>query len=40
MTMNQLRGPAFPPKSGQGSLTGIGLPNNAPAQGARARDDQ
>src|SRR5882672_5873994 len=33
MTMGQLRGPAFPPKSGQGSLTGIGLPNNAPAQG-------
>lgn len=40
MTMSQLRGPAFPPKSGQGTLTGIGLPNNAPAQGARNRDDQ
>jgi hypothetical protein len=37
--MAQLRGPAFPPKNGQGTLTGIGLPNKAPAQG-RNRDDQ
>ncbi len=39
MTMAQLRGPNFPPKSGQGTLTGIGLPNNA-AQASRNRDDQ
>jgi hypothetical protein len=29
MTMSQLRGPVFPPKSGQGSLTGTQLPNKS-----------
>jgi hypothetical protein len=40
MTLSQLRGPVFPPKTGQGSLTGTGQPNNAPAPAPRNRDDQ
>jgi len=30
MTMAELRGPNFPPRSGQGTLTGTGKPNNEP----------
>ena len=33
MTLAQLRGPNFPGKSGQGSLTGTGKPNTNPPAG-------
>jgi len=35
MTLAQLRGPTFPGKSGQGSLTGTGKPNTNPPAGGR-----
>ena len=39
MTLAQLRGPEFPGKSGQGSLTGIGKPNTAVAVRGRQTED-
>src|SRR5262245_8061610 len=37
MTMAQLRGPNFPPASGQGTITGTGAPNTATAAPRRTR---
>jgi len=39
MTLAQLRGPNFPGKSGQGSLTGIGKPNTNPPVGRQQTAD-
>jgi hypothetical protein len=37
MTMAELRGPNFPPPSGQGTITGIGVPNTASPTPRRTR---